>query len=133
VKTGDHDAARRDIVMLLTKLRDREDVTYRTRTDVDAILASIDADAHLERGSTQSGFRATAPASRPVRISLAASQLSDYSADRQRTPATGPRVVAHAAAAQQLDKAITPERRALHRLTIRSQPLHRQANQSALQ
>ena len=33
----------------------------------------------------------------------------------------------HAAAAQQLDKAITPERRALHRLTIRSQTLHRQA------
>ena len=28
--------------------------------------------------------------------------------------------LAHAAAAQQLDKAITPERRALHRLTIRS-------------
>jgi hypothetical protein len=26
--------------------------------------------------------------------------------------------------AQQLDKAITPERRALYRLTIRSQPLH---------
>ena len=35
--------------------------------------------------------------------------------------------LAHAAAAQQLDKAITPERRALHRLTIRSQTLHRQA------
>src|ERR1700756_3916389 len=33
--------------------------------------------------------------------------------------------LAHAAAAQQLDKATTPERRALHRLTIRSQPLHR--------
>jgi len=36
--------------------------------------------------------------------------------------------LAHAATAQQLDKAITPERRALHRLTIRSQPLHRRAN-----
>jgi hypothetical protein len=36
--------------------------------------------------------------------------------------------LAHAAAAQQVDKAITPERRALHRLTIRSQPLHRRAN-----
>ena len=30
--------------------------------------------------------------------------------------------LAHAAAAQQLDQAITPERGALHRLTIRSQP-----------
>ena len=32
--------------------------------------------------------------------------------------------LAHAAAAQQLDQAVTPERRALHRLTIRSQRLH---------
>ena len=40
---GQHEAARNDIVTLLTKLRDREDVTYRTRTDVDAILASIGA------------------------------------------------------------------------------------------
>ncbi len=38
---GQHEAARNDIVMLLRKLRDREDVTYRTRTDVEAILASI--------------------------------------------------------------------------------------------
>src|ERR1700676_4414280 len=35
----------------------------------------------------------------------------------------GPPHLAHAAATQQLDQAITPERRALHRLTIRSQPL----------
>jgi len=40
---GQHEAARKDIVRLLGKLRDREDVTYQTRTDVDAILASIDA------------------------------------------------------------------------------------------
>ena len=33
----------------------------------------------------------------------------------------------YAGAAQQLDNAITPERRALHRLTIASPPLHRQA------
>ena len=45
---GDHDAARNDIVMLLTKLRDREDVTYRTRTDVDAILAGIHPAPHPE-------------------------------------------------------------------------------------
>ncbi len=40
---GQHDAARSDIVTLLRKLHDREDVTYRTRTDVEAILASVDA------------------------------------------------------------------------------------------
>lgn len=43
---GGHDAARSDILALLRKLRDREDVTYRTRTDVDTILASIDAGTH---------------------------------------------------------------------------------------
>jgi serine/threonine kinase PknH len=42
---GQHEAARNDIVALLHKLHDREDVTYRTRTDVDAILASIDAES----------------------------------------------------------------------------------------
>jgi hypothetical protein len=56
---GDHDAARNDIVTLLTKLRDREDVTYRTRTDVDAILASIDAEAHIEPAPQPSGVTAT--------------------------------------------------------------------------
>jgi hypothetical protein len=42
---GDHEAARNDIVMLLTKLRDRRDITYQTRMDVDAMLASIDAES----------------------------------------------------------------------------------------
>ena len=42
---GDNDTARGEIVMLLNKLRDREDVTYRTRTDVDAILVTIDTPA----------------------------------------------------------------------------------------
>ncbi len=47
---GQHDAARSDIVTLLRKLHDREDVTYRTRTDVEAILASVQAE------SAASGF-----------------------------------------------------------------------------
>ena len=56
---GDHDAARRDIVTLLMKLRDRPDVTYRTRTDVDAILASIDAEAQLVPAPERPGPTAT--------------------------------------------------------------------------
>ena len=40
---GQHEAARNDIVMLLTKLHDREDATHRTRTDVEAILTSVGA------------------------------------------------------------------------------------------
>jgi hypothetical protein len=42
---GQHEAARNDILMLLTKLHDREDATHRTRTDVEAILASIGAES----------------------------------------------------------------------------------------
>jgi hypothetical protein len=38
---GQHEAARNDVVMLLTKLHDREDATHRTRTDVEGILAAI--------------------------------------------------------------------------------------------
>src|SRR5271163_1749203 len=44
---GQHDAARNDILMLLTKLHDREDATHRTRTDVEAILASIGAESPI--------------------------------------------------------------------------------------
>jgi hypothetical protein len=46
---GQHEAARNDIVMLLTKLHDREDATHRTRTDVEAILASIGAESPPQR------------------------------------------------------------------------------------
>jgi hypothetical protein len=56
---GDHDAARNDIIMLLTKLRDREDVTYRTRTDVDAILASIDPKPHAASAAQPPGVLTT--------------------------------------------------------------------------
>lgn len=38
---GEDEAARRDITQLLCALHDRPDVTYRTRTDVDALLASL--------------------------------------------------------------------------------------------
>lgn len=41
---GQHEAARNDIVTLLRKLHDREDVTYRTRTEVEAILTSVGAE-----------------------------------------------------------------------------------------
>jgi TIR domain-containing protein len=54
---GQHEAARNDIVTLLRKLHDREDVTYRTRTDVEAILASV----HAERGTQPSLATQTIP------------------------------------------------------------------------
>jgi hypothetical protein len=40
---GDDPTARGDIARLLRMLRDRHDVTYRTRTEIDALLASIDS------------------------------------------------------------------------------------------
>jgi hypothetical protein len=40
---GQHEAARNNIVTLLRKLHDREDATHRTRTDVEAIIASTGA------------------------------------------------------------------------------------------
>jgi hypothetical protein len=40
---GDDPSARRDIAQLLRMLRLRHDVTYRTRTEIDNVLASIEA------------------------------------------------------------------------------------------
>jgi serine/threonine kinase PknH len=40
---GDDPTARNDIARLLRMLRDRSDVTYRTRTETDNLLASVDA------------------------------------------------------------------------------------------
>jgi TIR domain len=88
---GDHDAARNDIVMLLTKLRDREDVTYRTRTDVDAILAGIDNPAEPDRQpvpATTVDSRSTDPATTVGEISplLKNSPTTDTAEPRIETP-----------------------------------------------
>lgn len=40
---GDDESVRRDISALLRQLRDRSDVTYRTRTEVDELLSRFDA------------------------------------------------------------------------------------------
>ncbi|MGH3557626.1 MAG: TIR domain-containing protein [Mycobacterium sp.] len=40
---GDDPTARNDIARLLRMLRDRSDVTYRTRTEIDDLLTSVDA------------------------------------------------------------------------------------------
>lgn len=42
---GSDELARRDIAELLRMLRDRSDVTWRTRTEVESVLASLDAPA----------------------------------------------------------------------------------------
>jgi hypothetical protein len=61
---GDDPAARTDIARLLRMLRDRSDVTYRTRTEIDELLASVDATQAAPQAAPPPQ---TAPASRPQR------------------------------------------------------------------
>jgi hypothetical protein len=70
---GQHEAARNDIVTMLTKLRDREDATHRTRSEVEAILASRPA------------FSSSATRS-PSSLKRAGARLSSCSVRRPRHP-----------------------------------------------
>ncbi|OBF73061.1 hypothetical protein A5750_15665 [Mycobacterium sp. 852002-51613_SCH5001154] len=56
---GDDPSARSDIAQLLRMLRLRHDVTYRTRNDIDNVLASIDSDQ--EESPTTPDAKAQAP------------------------------------------------------------------------
>jgi sugar lactone lactonase YvrE len=51
---GDDPTVRGDIAELLTTLRDRPDTTWRTRTEVDTVLASIDELAHQDEPAPES-------------------------------------------------------------------------------
>ncbi|WP_102419528.1 sensor domain-containing protein [Mycobacterium sp. 4858] len=55
---GDDPSARSDIAQLLRMMRLRHDVTYRTRNDIDNVLASIDSD---QKGSPATPDKAQAP------------------------------------------------------------------------
>jgi serine/threonine kinase PknH len=50
---GDDPTARNDIARLLRMLRDRSDVTYRTRTEIDELLASVESKTPTAAASTQ--------------------------------------------------------------------------------
>jgi hypothetical protein len=71
---GDDPTARNDIARLLRMLRDRSDVTYRTRTEIDELLASVDTKAAAADASTAAArpqhehpvVRATTPATPPA-------------------------------------------------------------------
>ncbi len=49
---GDDPTARNDIARLLRMLRDRSDVTYRTRTEIEELLASVDTKAAVADAPT---------------------------------------------------------------------------------
>jgi hypothetical protein len=71
---GDDPTARNDIARLLRMLRDRSDVTYRTRTEIEELLVSVDTKAAAAEAPTVAArpqhehpvARTTAPAAPPV-------------------------------------------------------------------
>ena len=76
---GDDEAARRDIIQLLCALRDRPDVTYRTRADVDALLAALDGAPPagvnpVSQAATTGPLSAPAPSWGPPTAPIAAYQ-----------------------------------------------------------
>jgi serine/threonine-protein kinase len=83
---GDHDAARNDIVTLLTKLRDREDVTYRTRTDVDAILASVNAGSSRQQPPIVTDTAAQGQAGSTTTMSMSRTHTDDAPSEKVGSP-----------------------------------------------
>jgi serine/threonine kinase PknH len=81
---GDDPTARNDIARLLRMLRDRSDVTYRTRTEIDELLASVDAKSPTAAASTQPDQLAGAAggSTTPTRTGTAAEHLAGASTGR---------------------------------------------------
>ena len=75
---GDDPTARNDIARLLRMLRDRSDVTYRTRTEIDELLASVESKAPTGAASTQPDQLAGAGggSTTPTRTGSAAEHLA---------------------------------------------------------
>lgn len=92
---GQHEAARNDIITLLRKLRDREDVTYRTRTDVDAILASVGAESPPQPPTATD---TATPVESAIIDGAAKTSSETVAPTEQAAPASGPTTV-HATAA----------------------------------
>jgi uncharacterized RDD family membrane protein YckC len=101
---GQHEAARRDIVMLLNKLHDREDATHRTRTDVEAIRTSIGAEPPPAPIATD-----TATPVESAIIEDGARASSETAAPTERVaPASGPIIVEDAAGATRAPESAVP-------------------------
>lgn len=76
---GDDDGVRRDICALLRQLRDRSDVTYRTRTEVDSVLAQHDPAVSSSAGPVAPVSAAVprpGPSRRPLVIGLVAGAVA---------------------------------------------------------
>jgi hypothetical protein len=81
---GDDPSARSDIAQLLRMLRLRHDVTYRTRSEIDNVLAEIEA----KDGSPAASATGTKTEAAPTVASAAPAQPS-AAATRPSAPATG--------------------------------------------
>jgi hypothetical protein len=72
---GDDPSARSDIAQLLRMLRMRHDVTYRTRTEIDNVLAEIEAKDGAKAGAAAKPA-AKAPATADAEATIPAQQVS---------------------------------------------------------
>ena len=83
---GEDESARRDITQLLCALRDRPDVTWRTRNEVDNVLASLDSHSLPSTSDTPPSASDT-----PSSTSLPAGRSPDTSQPTcQTTPPAAP-------------------------------------------
>jgi serine/threonine kinase PknH len=81
---GDDPSARSDIAQLLRMLRLRHDVTYRTRNEIDSVLASIEStlksDAQAQPQATAASTTPTQPGTGPQPVSIPESSRPSVSA-----------------------------------------------------
>ena len=90
---GDDPTARNDIARLLRMLRDRSDVTYRTRTEIDNLLESVDeksAAPHASPAASRPQHEhavASAPPPAPPSAPAAAAQPQRSTGPQTRVPA----------------------------------------------
>jgi serine/threonine kinase PknH len=94
---GDDPTARNDIARLLRMLRDRSDVTYRTRTEIDNLLTSVDAkSAAPHAASAPSRPQHEHPVARATPPAPPVAARSAPAATAQPQPSAGPQTRAPA-------------------------------------
>jgi serine/threonine kinase PknH len=88
---GDDPTARNDIARLLRMLRDRSDVTYRTRTEIDALLASVETkEAAADAPTVAARPRHEHPVARPTTTAPRSTPSATSPAQPPTTAAPGP-------------------------------------------
>jgi hypothetical protein len=99
---GDDPSARGDIAQLLRMLRLRHDVTYRTRTEIDNVLAEIEAKDKTSAGATATADAKAQPPTVPTEGSSTATQPSGPSTGTTVPAAAGSGAATGAASRKRL-------------------------------